>query len=360
MDPAQLLALIDALEGRTVAVIGDVVADEFVYGRVARVSREAPVLILEYDSTEVVAGAGGNAANNVAAVGGRAALVSVIGRDEPGRRLLSSLHPHVDARRVLRSTGQETTVKTRILAGGIHSAKQQVVRIDRILRRTFDRQTRQMFERAALDALADADAVVMSDYGSGLVTPRLAARLQAALRRGRHPIPVLIDTRYRLMEYRGLTACTPNESEVEQALGIRIGDDPVMLERAGREILERTTMQAVLITRGSRGMALFQADARTVPIPIHGSDEIADVTGAGDTVMATMALALAAGATFESAARLANYAGGVVVMKRGTATVTAPELRAAVQSNTVRRTRVDGRTVPARGTVPRRPARAEG
>jgi D-glycero-beta-D-manno-heptose-7-phosphate kinase len=348
LDPAQLVALIEAFEGRTVAVIGDVVADEFVYGRVARVSREAPVLILEYDSTQVVAGAGGNAANNVAALGGRAALVSVIGRDESGRRLLASLHRQVNSRRVLRPAGQETTVKTRILAGGIHSAKQQVVRIDRVVRRAFDREARQAFEGAALAALADADAVVMSDYGSGLVTPRLAARLQAALRRGGHPIPVLIDTRYQLMDYRGLTACTPNESEVEQALGIRIADDPGILERAGREILERTAMQAVLITRGSRGMALFQADAPTVHIPIHGTDEIADVTGAGDTVMATMALALAAGAAFESAARLANYAGGLVVMKRGTATVTAAELRAAIQAGSPR----DGQTRTRAGSVP--------
>jgi rfaE bifunctional protein kinase chain/domain len=332
LDPAHLVALIDALDGRAVAVIGDVVADEFVYGRVARVSREAPVLILEYDSTQVVAGAGGNAANNVAALGGRAGLVSIIGRDESGRRLLDSLHPRVDARGVLRPGGQQTTVKTRILAGGIHSAKQQVVRIDRVVGRGIDRQTRASFERTALAASLDADAVLMSDYGSGLVTPRLAARVQSALRRAGHPIPVLIDTRYQLLQYQGLTACTPNESEVEQALGIRIGDDPGMLERAGRAILERTAMQAVLITRGGRGMALFQAETPTVHIPIHGTDEIADVTGAGDTVMATMALALAAGAGFEAAARLANYAGGLVVMKRGTATIAAAELREAVQA----------------------------
>jgi rfaE bifunctional protein kinase chain/domain len=356
LDPAQLVSLIDAFEGRTVAVIGDVVADEFVYGRVARVSREAPVLILEYDSTQVVAGAGGNAANNIAALGGHAALVSVIGRDESGRRLLASLHRQVDARRVLRPAGQETTVKTRILAGGIHSAKQQVVRIDRVVRRRSDRQARQAFERAALAAIGDADAVVMSDYGGGLVTARLAARLQTALRRGGHPIPVLIDTRYQLLQYRELTACTPNESEVEQALGIRIGDDPAMLERAGREILERTAMQAVLVTRGGRGMALFQADTATVHIPIHGSDEIADVTGAGDTVMATMALALAAGATFESAARLANYAGGLVVMKRGTATVSARELRAAIQASMPRGVRNGARPISTRAAVQRQRA----
>lgn len=333
MDSAHLATLIEAFRGRTVAVIGDVVADEFVYGRVARVSREAPVLILEYDSREVVPGSAGNAANNVAALGGVATLVSIVGRDDAGRRLTEALHPGVDARRIVRDPGVETPVKTRILAGGVHSAKQQVVRIDRVVRRTAPRATREAFERAALDAIRRADAVLMSDYGAGLVTPAFAARLRAQLRRQAHPIPILVDSRYRLLEYGGLTACTPNESEVEHALGLRINDDVRVLERAGRQILERTGMQAVLITRGSRGMALFVRDAATVHIPIHGSDEIADVTGAGDTVMATMTLALAAGATYEAAARLANFAGGVVVMKRGTATVSASELRAAVHSS---------------------------
>jgi rfaE bifunctional protein kinase chain/domain len=144
------------------------------------------------------------------------------------------------------------------------------------------------------------------------------------------PIPVLIDTRYGLLKYTGLTACTPNESEVEQALGITIDDNMRTLERAGREILSRTRMEAVLITRGSRGMALFIRKGPTVHIPIYGTDSIVDVTGAGDTVVSTVALALAAGSSFEGAARLANFAGGLVVMKRGTATVSWEELRAAV------------------------------
>ena len=327
MDPAQLLSLIGALGGRTVAVVGDVVADEFVYGRVARLSREAPVLILEYDATAIVAGGGGNAANNVAALGGTAALVGVVGRDEPGRRLIASLHRRVDARRIVRAAGRATPVKTRILAGGIHSAKQQVVRIDRGVTAPVDARVRAAFEQRALDACLTADAVLISDYGSGFVTPRLASAIRTALRRAGHPIPVLIDTRYDLLRYHGLTACTPNESEVEHALGVEIRDDPRVLEQAGRAVLERTGMGAVLITRGSRGMALFVDGQPTVHIPIFGSDEIADVTGAGDTVMATMALALAAGASFEQAARLANYAGGLVVMKRGTATVSAAEPR---------------------------------
>jgi rfaE bifunctional protein kinase chain/domain len=330
VDPADVLALIDALPGRRVAVVGDAIADEFVYGRVARVSREAPVLILEYDSTEVVPGGAGNAANNIAAMGGSALLAAVIGRDEAGRRMLKALHKRVNPRTVIRSARRGTTIKTRILAGGIHSAKQQVVRIDRLGGGSVDKTSRDAFFRGAVSAALRSDAVLVSDYGGGLVSPAVVSRIRAELKRAEHPIPILVDSRYRLLNYAGLTACTPNESEVEQALGIRINDDARVLERAGREVLERTKMQAVLITRGSRGMALFVPDAPTVHIPIFGSDEIADVTGAGDTVVATVTLALAAGATFELAARLANYAGGLVVMKRGTATVSAAELRDAV------------------------------
>ena len=340
MDPAaQYLALIDALAGRRVAVVGDLLADEFVYGRVARVSREAPVLILEYDSTEVVPGGAGNAANNVAALGGRVRLAAMMGRDEAGSRVVSALHRGVDRGALVRLAGVATPVKTRILAGGVHSAKQQVVRIDRSVKPPSDARARSAFERAALEAVGNADAVLVSDYGSGLVTPALVSRLSRVVWRRRSgprhlrsgAPPILIDTRYQLLAYSGLTACTPNEAEVEQALGVRINDNVRTLERAGREILERTAMRAVLITRGSRGMALFEPDKPTVHIPIVGSDEVADVTGAGDTVMATVTLALAAGASFEQAARLANVAGGIVVMKRGTATVTAAELREAVK-----------------------------
>ena len=333
MDAAHLLSLVDALRDTRVVVVGDIVADEFIYSRVARVSREAPVLILEYDSTEIVPGGAGNAANNVAALGGRATLVAVVGRDVPGRRVVAALHRRVDSRYLQRTRGTPTPVKTRILAGGVHSAKQQVVRIDRGVGRPVDPGARQAFGRAALEAIQHSDAVLVSDYGSGLITPTFVASIRRVLKQARLPIPVLIDTRYRLLNYSGLTACTPNESEVEQALGVRIDDNPRTLERAGREILERTRMQAVLITRGSRGMALFVRKAPTVHIPIFGTDSIVDVTGAGDTVVSTVALALAAGGSFESAARLANYAGGLVVMKRGTATASADELRQAISKS---------------------------
>ncbi len=333
---ARLLALVDSFANRRVLVVGDLIADQFIYGEVARVSREAPVLILKYDATEIVAGGAGNAANNVAALGGRARLAALAGSDDEGRRLLTGgFHRGVDRTHVIRSREYRTPVKTRILAGGIHSAKQQVVRIDREAGWPLGEKVSRALAAKIRPLLDDCDAIIVSDYGSGLVTPALAdvIRRSVASRNRRRAVPVVLDSRYRLLEYRGLAACTPNESEVEQTLGIRIDDDRDALERAGRTLLRRTAMQAVLITRGSRGMALFEPKRPTSHIGIFGSDEVADVTGAGDTVIATFALALASGGSPYEAARLANYAGGLVVMKRGTATVSARELAEAIESD---------------------------
>jgi rfaE bifunctional protein kinase chain/domain len=331
----RLLALVDAFSGRRVLIVGDIIADEFIYGQVARVSREAPVLILKYDATEIVGGGAGNAANNVAALGGRARLAGVVGTDPEARRLLGTFHARVDRSHVVRAREYRTPVKTRILAGGVHSAKQQVVRIDREPGWPLPPALARTVAEGLRGALDECDAVILSDYGSGLASATLAKAIRATLQRRarRRPVPILVDSRYGLLDYRSLTACTPNESEVEQVLGIRIGDDPAALERAGRLLLKRTGMKAVLMTRGSRGMALFEPKQPTTLVPIFGSDEVADVTGAGDTVIATFTLALSAGASFYEAARLANYAGGLVVMKRGTATVSAQEIGDAVASD---------------------------
>jgi rfaE bifunctional protein kinase chain/domain len=331
----RLLALIDRFSSRRVLIVGDLIADEFIYGEVARVSREAPVLILKYDATEIVAGGAGNAANNVAALGGRARLAGVVGTDSEGQRLVKSFDRGVDRTPVIRSKRYRTPVKTRILAGGVHTARQQMLRIDRETGRQAAEGMRQALAKKLPALVETCDAVLFSDYGSGLITPELAGIVRAALSRRsrRRPIPILIDSRYRLLDYQNLTMCTPNESEVEQALGIRINDDSGVLEKAGRLLLKKTRMDGVLITRGSRGMALFQPKQETIHIPIFGSSEVTDVTGAGDTVNATFGLALAAGASLYEAARLANYAGGLVVMKRGTATVSARELSDAVTSD---------------------------
>ena len=328
----RLVDLVGAFRRPRIVVVGDLVADEFIYGRIDRVSREAPVLILQYDDAEVRPGGAGNAARNVAALGAEARLVGLLGRDDLGRRLGRSFPRGLARTGLVRPPGYRTPVKTRILAGGIHSARQQVVRIDRD-GPPIAPEARDALAQAAAAAVAECDAVVVSDYGTGLITPRFVAGLRRRLpRRKRRPAaPVLLDSRYAVLQYRGLTVAVPNESEVEHVLGWAVGEDAQALERAGRAILERTRMRAVLITRGSRGMALFEPGRPTQHIPVHGPDEVTDVTGAGDTVIATMAAALSVGASCLEAALLANYAGGIVVMKRGTAVVTGAELQQAVE-----------------------------
>jgi rfaE bifunctional protein kinase chain/domain len=312
-------------------VAGDLIADEFIYGRVERVSREAPVLILRYDATEIVPGGAGNAASNAAALGAAVEVVGVIGQDSAGKRMLAALPSRARTRHVRRAARHVTPVKTRILAGGVHSAKQQVVRIDRA-GGVPDAAAMRHVESALTAAIRTADAVILSDYGSGLITPGLWDRVLDRANRRKMPV-MLVDSRYALGGFSGMTACTPNESEVESLLGVRIGDKERELEKAGRALLARLRSRAVLITRGSRGMALFEPDEPMELIPIVGSDQVTDVTGAGDTVIATFALSLAAGATFSEAAHIANHAAGLVVMKRGTATVGADELMSAVAAH---------------------------
>ena len=332
---ARLLGLVDDFRARCIVVVGDLIADEFIFGQLSRVSREAPVLILEYDRTTILPGGAGNAAANVAAMGATSRLVGLLGYADVDRRLLRAFPKGVDRTGVMRVKRYRTPVKTRILAGGLHSARQQIVRIDREGSAPDDDRTGSKVERAAAAALAGCDAVLVSDYGSGLVTPAFVTLLKRRLaKRGRRRrIPILVDSRHQLLRYRGVTACTPNESEAEAMLGRPVGDDPRRLERAGREILKRTRSEGVVLTRGSRGMSVFVPGQRTAHLPIYSTDEVADVTGAGDTVIAAIALALASGASIYEAARLATYAGGLVVMKRGTATVSGDELRHAVTAD---------------------------
>jgi len=324
-----LVQRIDAFRGKRVLVLADLVADEFVYGRIERVSREAPVLILKHDGAEVRLGGGGNAAHNIRTLGGVPVPIGALGRDGHGRKLRALLRAKgIPTGATFTLPGYVTPVKTRILAGGSHKAKQQVVRIDRATRVPDDGLAERRVLRALRSFRGAVDAVLVSDYGFGLLTAGVVRAAIAFARRRR--IPITVDSRHGLLTFRGMTAVTPNEPEVEEALGISIGHDMRRLESAGRLLLRRLAAKAVLITRGSDGMALFEPGQRTVHIPISGSDQVADVTGAGDTVIATFTLALASGATPVEASRLANCAGGIVVMKAGTATVSRAELKTAV------------------------------
>jgi D-glycero-beta-D-manno-heptose-7-phosphate kinase len=327
-----LTRAVEALAGRRILVVADLVADEFLFGRVDRVSREAPVLILHYDGTDLRLGGGANAVHNIFTLGGTPLPLGVVGADDHGRRLKRLMsEAGISTARVFAEPRYVTPVKTRILAGGVHSTKQQLVRIDKATRLPEAARARRRVSEALRAVRGRVDGVLVSDYGFGLITPELVQAAVAFARARR--VPVTVDTRYGLLELRGMTAVTPNEPEVEAALGTTIGRDPERLERAGRTLLRRLKVRAALITRGSDGMALFEPGQPTLHIPIYGSDQVADVTGAGDTVIATFTLALAGGATPEEAARLANYAGGIVVMKRGTATVSQAELQRAVAAD---------------------------
>jgi len=329
-DRARLLRVIDGFRGRRLLVLADMVADEFIFGRIQRVSREAPVLILQYDGADVRLGGGANAAHNIRTLGGKPLPFGVVGSDGHGRRLRSLFREkRVSAAGVLTEAGYVTPVKTRILAGAAHSTHQQVVRIDKATHLPARSRARTRLTAALRGVRGRVDGVLVSDYGFGLLTPSVVQAAIAFARRRR--IPVTVDSRYGLLAFRGMTAVTPNEPELEAALGVTIGHDQRRLEAAGRSLLRRLGVSAALVTRGSDGMALFEPGVSPLHIPIHGTDQVADVTGAGDTVIATFTLALAAGATAPEASLLSNYAGGTVVMKSGTATVSADELRAAVR-----------------------------
>jgi len=328
----RLQEVIRSFRGRRVLVLADLVADEFVYGRVERISREAPVLILGYDGTDVRLGGGANAVHNIRTLGGSPLALGVLGTDAHGARLRALLREKGIGRAgIVSAPGYVTPVKTRILAGGVHSTKQQIVRIDKATSLPVRSPARRSVLAKLRGFRGRVDGVLVSDYGFGLLTPAVVgAAVAFGRRRG---VPVTVDSRFALLASRGMTAVTPNEAEVEAALGMRIGHDRKRLESAGRALLRRLGVKAVLVTRGSHGMALFEPSQEPLHIPIHGSDQVADVTGAGDTVIATFTLALAAGATPAEASLLANYAGGIVVMKHATATVSSEELLAALDGD---------------------------
>jgi D-glycero-beta-D-manno-heptose-7-phosphate kinase len=326
---AELQRVVVSMEGRRILALADLVADEFVHGRVERISREAPVLILTYEGADLRPGGGANAVHNMRTLGGWPIPVGVVGADDHGRRLRGLLkQAGVSVSHVLTESGYPTPLKTRVLGGGTHSTEQQIVRLDRVVQLPRRSRVHERLRQALAGYRGRVDGVLVTDYGIGLVTPGLVrAAVRFARERG---VPVTIDSRHALLSFRGMTAVTPNEPEVEAAIGVRIGHDRRRLEMAGAELLSRLRTRAVLITRGSDGMSLFEVGQPPRHIPVYGTDQVADVTGAGDTVIATFTLALAAGATPLSASLLANYAGGIVVMKRGTATVSAAELLRAI------------------------------
>ena len=328
VDLTRLLDLVAAFPRQIIGVVGDFVLDEFVSGEISRVSREAPVLILRHRKSESYPGGAANAVNNLADLGARVLPVGVVGDDEGGRKLLDLFRrKRINVSGILRASDWATTTKTRYLAGWTHTTEQQVLRVDREPQTSLSPKIAAAIAQKARQIATRADAMLVSDYGFGAASPALVKTLKTKC--------LMLDSRYRLLEYRdaGVTAATPNEPEVEAAYQARVGTDTAKLDELGQRALRDLSLEALLVTRGKDGMAVFERSRPPRHIPIYGSDAPVDVTGAGDTVIAVFTLALAAGATYLEAAHLANYAGGIVVMKRRTATVTRAELEAALRQD---------------------------
>lgn len=308
--------------GKRVVIAGDLVADQFLNGTISRVSREAPVFILRHDETETRPGAAANTAANVASLGGTAILIGVIGDDANGALLRGSLGSAVDTNGVLTVADVQTTTKVRVLAAQHYAARQQVIRIDYENSRMLDDETRQTLLSNLSEASGNADAIVLSDYGYGVVDGSFFAAVREISIAKR--IPLVVDSRSRLTEFAGATSATPNQEEVEQILGKGASESDC------EGLREKLGLEALVVTRGNKGMLVVEAGRDPITIDAVGSSEPVDVTGAGDTVIAAYALGLAAGLGFADAARIANHAGGIVVMKKGTATVSADELTRSV------------------------------
>ena len=333
VDLVALAEIVERFPSRTILLLGDFVADVFQYGEITRVSREAPVLILRHRETRIVPGGGANAANNFVSLGAKVIPITAVGDDDAGARLINAFRErHIDTSRIVRAKGWTTPTKTRFLAGWAHTVAQQVLRVDYEPTQPLSESDRKKL-RAHLHAkIARADALAVSDYGLGVVNlPDLRAAV-AGIKRG---VPITLDSRYRLTDYKraGITAATPNEAEMEALHHTVIGKNLAELERCAAATLSEMKLRSLLVTRGKDGMALFQQSAPPAHIPIYGSDQAVDVTGAGDTVLAAYTLALSSGATPLEAAHIANIAGGLVVMKRGTATVSRAEVLEAIHKS---------------------------
>lgn len=303
-------------------LVGDLLADHYLYGQTERVSREAPVLIVRHEADQVQLGGAGNAAANARALGARVTAVGVLGHDEMGRTLVHLCRKQGIALSAVRAKGLATETRTRVLAGGVSTTRQQMLRIDRGATGPLPVGVRRALARAVLSAARHADVVMVSDYGAGVLSDETRAALEQVAARG---VPVVVDSRFQLARLRGFTVCKPNEPELGALTGLPVRTDAEVVS-AGRAALRTLRCQALLVTRGRRGMMLFQPGRPPTVLPVHGADAAVDVTGAGDTVGATFAVALGAGASAPEAAALANVAGALVVQKPGTATVSRDEL----------------------------------
>lgn len=321
---------LSGMQGRSILVIGDMVADIYLDGRISRISREAPVLVLEQAGEKVVAGGAANVVNNIATLGGKVHAVGLVGRDESADGLRAILAANgADVRGLIADDSRPTISKTRIIAGGRATVSQQIVRIDRESRAPMAPAVEAELRAYIKSVLPTVEGVVISDYGSGTVTEGLQSLLIDYCRA--HNIPSIVDSRYAVCRFHGIGYVKQNDAEIAAAMGRNL-DTTEDIVAAAEELRQELAAKGVLVTRGELGMVLVEHGA-VHEIPVSDKSEVFDVSGAGDTCVAAVILALAAGVAPATAARLSNIASGIAVRKLGTSTVSVRELAAAIEKS---------------------------
>ena len=328
-DTKELASLVSRLQGRRILVAGDIVADVYIDGRISRISREAPVLVLEQAGKTIIAGGAANVVHNGATLGGLVTAIGIVGDDADAEGVKAILtDAGVDTTGLVCDPTRPTISKTRIIAGGRATVSQQIVRLDNESREKLSREAEARLLHAIDAALPGVDGIVISDYGSGTITDKVKDRLITYARA--HDIPSIVDSRYDIHRFADIGYVKQNDSELAAASGRRLkGADDII--EAARNLLLELRADGVLVTRGELGMILVQKNGEVDNIPVTDKSEVYDVSGAGDTCVATVILALAAGITPRDAARLSNYASGIAVRKLGTATVSAEELQRTIE-----------------------------
>ena len=331
---SRLRSIIEGFKGKRVLVIGDMVADQYLIGRPTRISREAPVLILELDEERTLPGGATNVAVNARSLEAEVLLVGVVGNDAPGedlRKAIDALGMHQEG--LFTDTTRPTSTKTRIMAGSPQIVQQHIVRIDRVDTSDIAEPCKGHILDYIKATLPTIDAVVLSDYANGVMSPEIIEACVSVARTLNKVI--VVDSHGSLFRFQGVTALTPNQPEAEATLGMTITTQE-QLDEAGERLLRGSNAQSVLLTRGSEGMSLFEAGKAPTHFPIYplpGASEIVDTNGAGDTVAATFTLALTTGATKVEAAYLANAAASLVVRRLGAASNTPEELLRILTEN---------------------------
>jgi rfaE bifunctional protein kinase chain/domain len=303
-------------------VLGDLLIDELIEGKPVRISREAPVLILEHADTELICGGAANTAHNITALGGTCHAIGICGKDEYAPKLAHILETSGVTHSLIEDDTRPTTVKTRILSKN-HKQLQQLLRLDRISHQPTTQKISEALVKSLQAVSKDSQAVILSDYRSGVITDLVIESCRELAKNSN--IMVIVDAQEGFDRFKGFTLMTPNQPDTEQAVGFQI-ENKEDLHRAGEQILSSTGIQALLVTRGAEGMVLFQKDQEMIELPAFNRSDVFDVTGAGDTVVATMCLSLVSGASFVEAMALGNLAAGIVVRKSGTAVTSQREL----------------------------------